>query len=166
MPFQPPAEPKKSLGAIVVLTLPSLDFLRPLRKIPLARDRNCNIEIPNHFHPQVWTLPDAERGPEQDVVVATFSKRQVYVKLRALPIGLLILWRSAAVAVFKPGEFERPPEGLVIPLDQRLILHVLAQGEMIGHQLLIAHEMEDALALQPGHVLIQPLGAFQTGCLP
>lgn len=110
----------------MVLTLRSLDFLRPRCKILLTGDGNYNIEIPNHFHPQVWTLPDAERGPEQDVVVATFSKHQVYVELWALPILLLILRCSTAVAVFELGENERPPEGLVIPPDQGLILQTLA----------------------------------------
>lgn len=121
--FQPTAEPKKSLREIVVLTLRSLDLLRPRCKILLAGDRHCNIEISNHFLPQVWTLPDGECGPEQDVVVAAFSKCQVYVKLRALPILLSILWYSAAVAVLKPaGEFERLPEGQIIPT----VLHVVA----------------------------------------
>jgi hypothetical protein len=126
MPFQPTTEPKKSLGAIVVLTLRSLDFLRPLCKILLAGDRNGNIEITNHLHPQVWTLPDTERGPEEDVVVATFSKRQVYVELRALPIVLLILRCSTAKAVLELGENKRPPEGVVIPLDHGRIPHALA----------------------------------------
>lgn len=165
MSFQQPTEPKKSGGAIVVLTHHSLDFLRPLCKLLLGGNRNSNIEIPNHFHPQVWNLPDAEPSLEQDVVVTTFSKHQVYVELRALPILLLILRCSIAVAVLKLGEAKRPPEGIVIPQDQGCILHVWAVGEMIRHQDLLPHEMEDAFALLPGHVLVQPLSAFQMGCL-
>lgn len=162
--FQTCTKPKKSLAAIVIPALHSPGFLRPFFKILLAGDRNCNIHISNHFCPQVWTLPDAERSSEQDVVVAAFPKRQGCMERWTLPIVLPVLRRSAAIAVFKLGESERPPEGPVIPL--RLILHVLARGEMIGHQHLLLHKMEDALALQSGHVPVQLLCAFQTGCLP
>lgn len=109
----------------MVPTLCSLDFLRPLFKILLVGNRNHNVEIPNHLLPQARTLPDAERSPEQDMVVTAFSKRQARVERWALSISLLILRCSTAVAVFKlASEIEGPPEGRVIP--PRLILNVLA----------------------------------------
>lgn len=134
MPFQPPTEPKKSFRAVMVFTLRHPNFLRPLRKIFLAGERNGNTQITYHFPPQVWALPDAKRRPKQNMVVATFSKPQVDMERWALPVVLLILRRSTGITVFKlGGEIERLPECHVIPLCQRLIQQVLAQRKMIGN---------------------------------
>lgn len=68
------------------------------------------------------------------MIVATLSKLQVDVELRALPVVFLILRCSTRITVFKlGGEIERPPECHVIPLRHRLSRQVLARREMIGN---------------------------------
>ena len=150
--FQPPAKPKKSLGAVVVFTVRRLDFLRPLGKVLFVDDRNFNVKILNHLRPQAEILPDAERGLEEDMIVATFSESQVCMERRALPIVPLILRYSTAEAIFVLRENERSPEGCIITLG----LQVFA-GEMIGQQQLRLHEVVETLAVEPWHVLVQQL---------